>query len=238
MRSILFNLLLLMALGCASAGSDGPSRSADDPSGSGTIGATGGNRLLEFRLTVNPNGQIDTTGRGYYLIFLNANGQPIEVTDLDTFTDFIRFDGRNFDFFHRQLNQPNAGFNFVQVGSLAGSAQISPDGRSIDVVLDVGESTSFLNQFIVANTFTAHAGTTDNFQGAFVGRLIDTLGQGPNIGSNSLQTITVRKGSGAIDPRPQSYPIDAQADHIIQNDLAADFPYQNFDIVRFEVTAR
>ncbi len=189
-------------------------------------------------MTINPNGQIDTTGRGYYIILLNANGQLIEVTDLDTFTDFIRFDGRNFDFFHRQLNQPNAGFNFVQVGSLSGSAQISPDGRSIDVVLDVGESTSFLNQFIVANTFTAHAATTDNFQGAFVGRLLDTMGQGPNIGTNSLQTITVRKESGAIEPLPQSYPTDPLADHIVQNDLSTDFPYENFDIVRFEVTAR
>ena len=229
----IFSIALALLLGCASAGSSGPNNSEDGSNSAGTAGR----RLLVFRLSVNPNATIDRSGQGYYVILLNANGQAIEATDLDTFTDFIRFDGTNFDWFHRQANQPNPGFNFVQVGSLNSAATISPDGKTIEVVLDIGESTNFLNQFIVGNTFTAHAMTSDNFQGGLIGRLIDTLGQGPNINSNSAQTITVRKGDGAITPLPQSYPIDPINDFITQGGLPVNFPTLNFDIARFEVVA-
>lgn len=227
-------LLLALALGCASEG-DGINRSPDDPP---TTGPDNGKRLLVFTMAVNPNGTIDRTGRGIYAVLLNAQGTPIEATDIDTFTDFIRFDGQNFDWYHRLAEVPNPGFTFVQVGPLSGQAQVSPDGKSLEIVLDIGESTSFINQFVPANRFTAHAVTTDSVGGQFLGRLIDTLGQGPNIDSNSLQTITVRRGEGATVPIPQSYPFDPLNDQVIHSDLGGDFPYANFDIVRFEVTAR
>jgi hypothetical protein len=220
--------------GCASDG-EGTNRAADDPIGPGP---DNGRRLLVFSLTVNPNGTIDRTGRGIYAILLNAQGTPIEATDIDTFTDFIRFDGQNFDWYHRLAEVPNPGFTFVQVGPLSGQSQVSPDGKTIDIVVDIGESTSFINQFIPANAFTAHAVTTDSAGGQFLGRLIDTLGQGPNIDSNSLQTITVRRGEGTTQPVPQSYPFDPLGDSVVHDDLGGDFPYANFDIVRFEITAR
>lgn len=227
-------LTLSMILGCASEG-DGINRAADDPI---NPGVDTGKRLLVFTMAVNPNGQVDRTGRGIYSVLLNAKGTPIEATDIDTFTDFIRFDGQNFDWYHRLAEVPNPGFTFVQVGSLSGQAQVAPDGKSFEVVLDIGQSTSFLNQFIPSNTFTAHAVTTDSAGGQILGRLIDTLGQGPNIDSNSLQTVTVRRGEGAMKPIPQSYPFDPLGDTVIHDSLGPDFPYANFDIVRFEVTAR
>jgi hypothetical protein len=223
-----------IALGCASEG-DGINRSPDDGP---APGPDNGKRLLTFNMTVNPNGTIDRTGRGIYAVLLNAQGTPIEATDIDTFTDFIRFDGQNFDWYHRLAEVPNPGFVFVQVGPLSGQAQVSPDGKSMEIVLDIGESTSFINQFIPANSFTAHAVTTDSAGGQFLGRLIDTLGQGPNIDSNSLQTISVRRGEGTTQPIPQSYPFDPLGDTVIHEDLGGDFPYANFDIVRFEVNAR
>lgn len=191
-----------------------------------------------FTLGVNPNGVIDTTGRGYYVILINAMGEPIEATDIDTFTDFIRFDGRNFDWYHRQANQPNPGFNFVQAANINSAAQILPDGKTLQVVLDTGESTDLVNQFVAGQAFSVHALTTDNFPNTLIGRVIDTLGQGPSIDSNSLNTVAVRKGEGASSPLPPFYPNDPVADFIVHGDLAADYPYANFDIVQFEVTAR
>lgn len=231
-------LLVFLIAGCASAGDEGANRAANDPLGNG--GAFGANslRLLEFRIAINPNGNVDRTGRGIYAILLNAQGTPIEVTDLDTFTDVIRFDGQNFDWYHRLSEVPNPGFNFALVGPLSGQSQVLPDGKTLQIVLDIGESTSFINQFVPAGVFTAHVVTTDTDGGAFLGRIIDTLGQGPNIDSNTLQTITVRRGEGAIQPIPQSYPFDPLNDSVLHGDLPADYPYANFDIVRFEVTAR
>lgn len=223
--------------GCASAG-DGVNRDSRDPSGIGGDNSATGRRLLEFRLAVNPNGQIDRTGRGIYAILLNAQGTPIEATDLDTFTDIIRFDGHNFDWYHRLSEVPNPGFNFAQVGPLSGQSMVMPDGKSLQIIVDMGDPTSFINQFIPAEVFTCHVVTTDTVGGAFLGRLLDTQGQGPNIDSNSLQTVTVRRGEGAIQPIPQSYPFDPLNDTVIHGDLGSDFPYANFDIVRFEVTAR
>lgn len=227
-------LALLLAVGCASEG-DGINRGSDDaPSQQPDNGL----RLLVFTIGINPNGNVDRTGRGIYAVLLNAQGQPIEATDIDTFTDFIRFDGQNFDWYHRLAEVPNPGFTFVQVGPLSGQATVSPDGKTIEIPVDIGESTSFINQFIPGNNFTAHVVTTDTAGGPFLGRLIDTLGQGPNIDSNSLQTVTVRRGQGAAQPIPQSYPFDPLNDEVLHDDLGGEFPYENFDIARFEVTAR
>ena len=228
----------LLAGGCASAGDEGVNREATDPLGNGGNFNSTNRRLLEFNVAVNPNGQVDRTGRGIYAILLNAQGTQIEVTDLDTFTDFIRFDGNNFDWYHRLAEVPNPGFTFAQVGPLSGQSRVSPDGKSFQIILDIGESTSFINQFIPSDVFTAHVITTDTQGGAFLGRLIDTLGQGPNIDSNSLQTLTIRRGEGATQPLPQSYPFDPLNDVVLHSNLGADYPCANFDIVRFEVTAR
>ncbi len=229
--------LIAFCLGCASPGSEGADRTPDDPSGRGPGGGSSGG-ILAFRIGINPNGNIDRTGRGTYAILLNAQGTPIEVTDLDTFTDFIRFDGQNFDWYHRLSEVPAPGFTFAQVGPLSGQAQVSPDGKSLEILLDLDDPNSFINQFIPAETFTAHVVTTDTIGGAFLGRIIDTLGQGPNINANSLQTVTVRKGLGAVEPKPQSYPFDPLGDTVLHSDLGADFPYENFDISLFEITAR
>ncbi len=228
-------LTLALAFGCASEGDDGPNRAGSD--GPGTI-PSDGRRLLVFTVAVNPNGSVDRTGRGIYAILLNAQGQPIEATDIDTFTDFIRFDGQNFIWYHRLAEVPNPGFTFVQVGPLSGQAQVAADGKSFEVTVDLGDPTSYINQLIPANRFTAHVVTTDAEGGQQLGRLIDTLGQGPNIDSNSLQTVSVVRGLGASQPIPQSYPFDPLNDYVTHSSLGPDYPYANFDIARFEVTAR
>ena len=101
-----------------------------------SIPNSSGSPCLRFTLTVNPNGKIDTESNGFYAILLNSTGSAIEVTDSDTFTNFIRFDGINFDWYTRQANLPNAGFTFYQVGSLNPEGSISSDGRSINILLD------------------------------------------------------------------------------------------------------
>lgn len=237
---LLFSCLIAIVTlgGCASAGSEGVNRGPGDPLGNGGVFTSTSLRLLEFNIAINPNGQVDRTGRGIYAVLLNAQGTPIEVTDFDTFTDVIRFDGQSFSWYHRLAEVPNPGFTFAQVGPLSGQSRVSPDGKNIQIIVDIGESTSFINQFIPADVFTAHVVTTDTQSGAFLGRILDTQGQGPNIDINSLQTLTIRRGEGTTQPIPQSYPFDPLNDMVTHSDLPADFPYLNFDIVRFEVTAR
>lgn len=228
-------LILGLMLGCASDGGDGPNYGSSTTGGLPSGGYSKGKLIL--RLSVNPNGRIDTSGRGIYAILFNSQGTPIEATDIDTFTDFIRFDGRSFDWYHRLAQVPNPGFTFTQVGPLAGIASVAPDGKTAEIVLDLTDPTNYLNQFIVSGTFTVHVVTTDN-DGNYIGRLIDTLGQGPNIAANSTQTITVKKGLGALNPLPSSYPVDPLNDVVVHDDLGEAFPYANFDISRFEVIAK
>ena len=196
------------------------------------------NRLLAITLTVNPNGMIDTSGRGYYIILFNSFNQAIECTDLDTFSDFVRFDGLNWAWFHRQARAPRPGFQFFQATNLNSASRIQPDMRSIEVIFDMAESTNVLNQFITTNTFTMHALTSDNYRQGLIGRPLDTLGQGPDLGKNSLQTIRLNKGQGIIPPFPQFYPSDPLNDVKQHADLPSDFPYANFDLSRVEVNLR
>lgn len=196
------------------------------------------NRLLAITLTINGNGMIDTSGRGYYVILFNSFNQPIECTDLDTFSDFVRFDGLNWSWFHRQARAPRPGFQFFQATNLNSASRIQPDQRSVEVVFDLAESTNVMNQFLLTPTFTMHALTCDNFRQGLIGRPLDTLGQGPDLGKNSLQTIRVNKGQGSVPPFPQFYPSDALDDVKQHADLPSDFPYANFDLSRVEVNLR
>lgn len=199
-----------------------------------SIPNSSGSPYLCFTLTVNPNGRIDTEGNGLYAILLNSIGNPIEVTDSDTFTDFIRFDGINFDWYTRQANLPNAGFTFNQVGSLNPDSSISSDGRSINIFLDTCDSNTYLNQYIVNSNFSAQVVTTDNKSNDYLGRVIDFMGD--NLNSNSSYTLTIDKLYGIVSPIPSIYPNDYLNDWIPHNDLDPAFPYANFDIATFEVS--
>lgn len=195
-------------------------------------------RLLAITLSINPNGVIDTSGRGYYIILFNSFNQPIECTDLDTFSDFIRFDGLNWQWYHRQARLPRPGFQFFQAANLNYAGRIQPDNRSIEIVIDLNDPTNVLNQFILGNSFTVHALTSDNYRQGLIGRPLDTLGQGPDILKNSLQTVRVTKTNGSVPPFPQFYPSDPLNDWKTHADIGADYPYPNFDISRLEVNLR
>jgi hypothetical protein len=195
-------------------------------------------RFLTFTMQINSHGVIDTSGRGYYAFLINAFNTPIEVTDLDTFSDFVRFDGRSWDWFHRSEQLPRPGFQFFQAANLNVFGRIGTDRRTIEVVFDTGDSTNVLNQYLTNQRFTVSAMTCDNYKNAILGRPIDVLGQGPDITKNSLQTLQVRKNEGATQPLPQFYPVDPLGDFLVHPDLPPDYPYQNFDIARFEVTIR
>ena len=195
----------------------------------------GDNSFIHFKLSVNPSGSIDRSGSGYYVILLNAKGEEIEVTDTDTFTDFIKYDGVNFDWYTRQANQPNPGWTFAMAGSLNTEGSVSSDGRSIDIAFNLADSGSMLSQYIVSRKFTAHAITTDTYQDSVLGRVIDVMGDSLN--GNSLQTVLVSKLKGAVEPFPTYYPNDRLNDWITHSDLDTQFPYVNYDIDKLEITA-
>ncbi|MBQ7567261.1 hypothetical protein IJT17_00470 [bacterium] len=210
--------------GCAS---DIGGAAADNPGGDHTY--------LHFKLSVNPNGVIDRSGSGYYVILLNSRGEEIEVTDIDTFTDFIKYDGVNFDWYTRQANQPNPGWTFAMAGSLNTEGSVASDGHSIEVAFNLSDSSSMLSQYVISNKFTAHAITTDTYQDAILGRVIDVMGD--SLDGNSLQTVLVSKLQGAIKPFPTYYPNDRLNDWITHGDLEASFPYVNYDIASLQITS-
>ena len=193
----------------------------------------GGDSFLHFKLTVNSNGTIDRSGQGYYVILLNSMGEEIQITDKDTFTDFMRFDGVNFNWYTRQANQPNPGFTFALAGSLNTEGTVSTDGRSLDITFNLADSGTMFSQYIKSLKFTAHALTTDNYESSWIGRYLDFMGD--DIDSNGLQTVLVSQLEGAINPLPTFYPNDPLNDWYKRSDLGDTFPYVNFDIESLQI---
>ena len=111
---------------------------------------TNQNGILRFTVKISDAGQIDTLSNGFYAILLNSFSEPIDVTNYETFTDFIRFDGVNFRWFHRQGNVPSPGYTWVDGGSMNTDAAITDDGKSIIISVDLGDRRIFST-----NTFKA-----------------------------------------------------------------------------------
>jgi hypothetical protein len=214
---MIFIIVIFMFSSCASGGPSGSSSS----------------KILRISLKVSDTGSIDTSTQGYYAILFNSLAQNIEVTNYETFTDYIRFDGYNYSWFHRQGNVPSPGYTWVEVGNLNASSTISSDGKTIIVRIDLSDPTNIFNQFIISSTFTSHVITTDR-SNSLLGRVIDTMGQGPSLGGNTLYTLKFDKVTGLGTPPPPSYPNDPLGDWDVKPDLPS-FPYVNYDIESFRI---
>jgi hypothetical protein len=219
-------LFTVLSAGCAA----GPFPTPTSPGGTAP-------RYLTFHVQINSTATFSHSGNGYVIILFNANGEPIEVTSIGTFTDFIRYDGTNFTWFHRQGAVPSPGYTFVPAGTVNQFATIAADDKSFDIRFNVNDTSTLLSQYIVAPTFTTHVLTTDSFNAAYIGRVLDTLGQGPSITNNPTFTMTVNKQTGIVPPIPAGYPNDPLNDWIIQPGLAGDYPYASFDLENFQITS-
>ncbi|HEY4001929.1 MAG TPA: hypothetical protein VGO93_23850 [Candidatus Xenobia bacterium] len=231
---------IFLTAGCAAGpngSGNGTSTSAGTTAGAANGGAAGPHTIT-FHMSVNPSGQIDRSGNGYYIFLLNANDQPIEVTDLDTFTDMVRFDGVNFQWYHRIEEAPSPGFFLTFISDLNDSGSVSGDQTSLQVTFNVGDASSPFNTFINTNQFTAHAITTDATNGAIRGRVLDFFGPGPDLNNNESYTVFADKLLGAVNPLPANFPVDPLNDFIIYPDLASNFPYVNFDLADFDITTQ
>lgn len=215
--SILPLLVVFLYPGCAS----GPNEKSDKST-------------LSIRLSVSEKGGIDVDGNGYYAILFNGFSEEIEVTNYETFTDFIRFDGFNFTWYHRQGNVPSPGYTWVDAGNMNAESSISSGGNSIIVRIDLNDYTNLFNQYIESRRFTIHAVTTDQ-SSSLLGKTIDTLGPGPAIDGNSLYSIYFDKLTGVLDPQPPQYPSDPLGDYIQRQTAKESIPYDNFDIETFTV---
>lgn len=208
--------VIIMISGCAS----GPA--------SGNV-----TKNIRFTIKVSDAGEIDTSGRGYYVLLLNSLSEPIEVTNFETFTDFVRYDGINFTWYHRQGNVPSPGYTWVNAGNINSSASIAGGGKSIVLRMNVQDSSFIFNQYMQSARFTCHVLTTDS-SNSLIGRALDTLGQGPSISGNSLYTVGFDKNTGIMDPLPPGYPSDPIGDVDEKPDLEG-FPYDSYDIDSFTV---
>ncbi|MCD6309762.1 MAG: hypothetical protein J7M18_03545 [Candidatus Eremiobacteraeota bacterium] len=187
-------------------------------------------------LGVNDRGHIDVDGKGHYVILFNRKSEPIEITNPDTFTDFIRFDGFNFEWYHRRDNIPPPGYTWISAGNLNRLGHISPDERRFTILLDLENPNMQFLRYITGTRFTVHAITCDAKGGNILGRVLDFVGIGPELDQNDLNTIQVDRAMGAIPPLPPFYPSDPLNDVTTHPDLPDTFPYENFDIRTFQVS--
>ncbi|MDQ7823833.1 MAG: hypothetical protein RDV48_13625 [Candidatus Eremiobacteraeota bacterium] len=221
-------MLLLLLVSCA----QGPSGQSFSQGGS-----TADKNYITFTLTFNETGSI--ASNGYYLIMLNSEAQPIEVTNTGTYTDALRLyndplAGPTYYWLHRIPSVPGPGYEFVYTARIDQYAQISSDSRTLSFTFSTKDSSVIFNQYIF-NRFTAQALTTDNFSSAMIGRTLDTMGPGPDITHSDLYTVMVNKTTGPENPLPPNYPDDELYDWATKGDLPADFPYVNFDIKSFQI---
>ncbi|MCE1248172.1 MAG: hypothetical protein LWY06_16145 [Firmicutes bacterium] len=189
---------------------------------------------LTFSVAVNERGQLDTGKNGYYAILLNSFDEEIDVTNYETFTDFIRYDGFNFTWYHRQGNVPSPGYTFVNAGNLNADAVVNGDNTGFIIRINLKDQSHIFNQYIQSSRFTTHIVTTDR-NNSLLGRTLDTLGQGPAVDGNTLYTVFFDETTGVIQPIPQDYPVDPLGDWDEKSDLSSDYPYENFDIEKFSV---
>jgi len=242
-------LVMLGMAGCASGPSGSTSVSADPvdptaspsgspapvPSGSPTPSPTGPT-LIQFSLSMNPEGVFDSTN-GYYIICFNSFDTPIDVSNTETFTDFIEYDGTSAIWWHRQTLSSSNQFFYLPASPVNQDVSFSGDRHTMNITFSIHDQTNPLNTFIATNQFTADAVTTD--RNGIIGAVIDTMG--PNFsGESSLDNDTLYsyfcdKTLGVVNPAPPNYPDDPQNDWITQNGNSS-FPYINFDIASFTVT--
>lgn len=201
------------------------------PSGSPSPSPTGPT-FVQFALTINPAGSFDSVN-GFYNICFNSFDTAIDVSNTETFTDFIQYDGTNLIWYNRKTLGDGTIFQFFPVAQINQDLSFSEDRRTMIVTFDRREITNPFNQFIATNLFTANALTTDR-QGV-LGAVIDTMGQGPDLVHDTLFTYFCDKTRGVINPVPPNFPDDPLNDTIVQGQ-GGNFPFVNFDISRFEVT--
>ncbi|MCL5038040.1 MAG: hypothetical protein M1269_13150 [Chloroflexi bacterium] len=195
-------------------------------------------RFLVITFAVNDRGHIDIDGNGFYVILFNNNGNPIEVTNPDTYTDFIRFDGFNFEWFHRRDNIPPPGYTWIAAGNLNRLAHISSDEREFKILLDLENPNMQFLRYITNNRFTIHGMTCTLEGSSILGKVLDFEGIGPGLDQNDLNTIQVNRFTGALQPLPPFYPSDPLNDITKHEGLGEGFPYDNFDIRIFEISVQ
>lgn len=192
--------------------------------------------LIQFALSLNDQGKFDDSGAGFYVIAMNAFDEAVDVSNYDKFTDFMKYDGTYLVWYHRQTLPNNNLFNYQPVGTLNQFLSFSDDRRTMFVTFGITDPTNIFNQFLVPSAFTVAAMTTDNT--GTLGRVLDTMGPGPNLNNDTLYSYFVDKTLGVTRPVPPNYPDDPLNDWISQPDLGPNYPYTNFDIKSFQVTVR
>jgi hypothetical protein len=188
-------------------------------------------QYLNFAITVN--GEIDRDANGLYFLIFNYNPtQYINVTDNRTFTDFISYNGISAVWYHRRTDPINTNlFVWEQAGTVNNNLYISSDRKKLIFMFNIDDTSNFLTQYLVSPMFNAHCVTTDTTSCL----KFDTIGKGPDINNNSIYTLRVNKYAGAVPPFTEYYPIDPEGDTVKFEQMPDDFPYENFDIVNFEV---
>jgi len=213
--------------------------SEPNPTATPTPTATPSGHYLSFYVYINDSAILDSGQNGAYIIFLNSFNNDINIQSPDTYTDYIKYDGTNFSWYHREETQPGQWeFNFK--GTINDSAYIYDNKRGFRIRFDVNDTSNMLNQWITNNAFTMHIATIDSNDPA---RPIDTIGTGPAaIINNTINTIYVSKTLGDAVKPPSQLPGEYPNDPVGLADLAtegrnypSDYPILNFDIKTFQI---
>ena len=147
------------------------------------------------------------------------------------FTDFICYNGISALWYHRRQDTINPNlFVWEIAGNVNTSVYVTSDRKKLIFQFNALDPSIFLNQYL-PTVFNTHVVTTDT---ASILK-IDTIGKGPDITNNSVNTLRVNKFTGVTGPVNKFYPNDPADDYIIFDTLSKNYPYKNLDIVMFQV---
>ena len=173
-------------------------------------------------------------GNVYYCILLNSEGNKIQVDDIATFTDVIRYHHASdmspsgFVWYHKANPTDNV---LTYITELDTYASISDDGSTITYTFPLDDKTLPFNNYL-PELFTAQC-LVANTNGGEIGQYIDTLG--PNLSSSTVYTVSVEKTKGPVSATlPAGYPNDGIGD-FESSTIPAGMPQENADITSFRI---
>lgn len=206
-------------------GSPSPNSSPSPGASPSPSAAPGAPTLFQFALTVK--GTIDPSFGGEYAIMMNSQDTAIDVTNNETFDNFMAWDGTHFVWYTRQTNADEE-FDFLPVATIDQNFSTSDDGHTMYATFSLVSDPTNPFATMLENQFTANAATAN--KGTYLGPIIDTLG--PSIDENIEFTVFCAKQVGLVTPAPSGYPNNGGDD---LTNVPSGAPPDDYQITSFSV---
>lgn len=218
MRIYYFCILIIISLFLSSCASEGTTATQKE------------GKYMFFSLSVKG----ELKGNVYYCILLNSEGNKIQVDDIATFTDVIRYhhpsdsSPAGFVWYHKTNPSDNV---LTYITELDIYASISEDKKTITYTFPLDDRSLPFNNYL-PELFSAQC-LVANTNGGEIGQYIDAMG--PNLSASTVYTVVAEKTKGPVTAYlPAGYPNDGVGDYE-PSTIPAGMPPENADITSFRI---